>query len=255
MTIVFFRNLKFLLLKTFERWFTRLGMIKKKIYIITGIVFIVFVLCLFSGQSRAEDAYVTDSFKITLRTGPSTENKIISMVSSGQAIEILESENGWTLVRLKNKSVDNEGWILSRYIMRRRPWRAEAKALGEANTEMKGRLPKISKDLDDALRREKVLVTRLEEKSSQLNTLKNEYKDLKTGAASYMELKKKAAVTQKAFENTQEELQKLTEENRTLIASKRNLWFLSGALVLLFGIIIGVAIGRKQSRPRSSLFS
>ncbi|MBW2637802.1 MAG: TIGR04211 family SH3 domain-containing protein [Deltaproteobacteria bacterium] len=207
------------------------------------------------GQSLADDAYVTDSFKVTLRTGPSTENKIISMISSGQAVDVLESENGWSHVRLKDNSVDKEGWILSRYIMKRRPWRAEAKSLGDANAEMKGRLPKISKDLDDALRREKVLVTRLDEKSSQFDTLENEYETLKTGSASDMELKKKEAVTQKAFEKNQEELEKLTEENRTLISSKRNLWFLSGALVLLFGIIIGVAIGRKQTRHRSSLYS
>jgi SH3 domain protein len=232
------------------------GMIMKKIPLFTGTVLIILGLCLISGQSRADDdAYVTDSFKVTLRTGPSTENKIISMVSSGQHVEILRSENGWSLVRLKEKSTDNEGWILSRYLMKRRPWMAEAESLRDANAEMKVRLPKISDELDDALRREKLLVTRLEEKSSQFDTLKNKYESLKTGAASYVELKEKEAVTQKALEKTQEELQRLTEENRILISSKRNLWFLSGALVLLFGLIIGLAIGRKQTRHRSSLYS
>jgi SH3 domain protein len=230
-------------------------MIMKKIHIIIGISFIVLGLCLFSGQSCAEDAYVTDSFKITLRTGPSTGNKIISMISSGQPVEIMESENGWSHVRLKDNGVDKEGWILSRYIMKRIPWRTEVKFLRNANAEMKVKLPKISKDLDDALHREKVIVTRLEEKSSQFDTLKNEYESLKTGAASYVELREKEAATRKALEKTQEELQKLTEENRILISSKRNLWFLSGALVLLFGLIIGLAIGRKQTRHRSSLYS
>jgi SH3 domain protein len=225
----------------------------KKIHIITGIVLIIAGLCLMSGQGHADDAYVTDSFKVTLRTGPSTENKIISMISSGQAVEILESENGWSLVRLKDNGVDKEGWILSRYIMKRRPWRDEVKSLRGANAEMKVKLPKISNELDDAIRREKVLVTKFEEKSSQFDTLKNEYESLKTGSASYLEIRDKEAATRKALEKTQEELQKLTEENRILISSKRNLWFLSGALVLLFGLIIGLAIGRKQTRPRSSL--
>ena len=228
----------------------------KKMSLFTGTVLIVLGLCLISSQSRADDdAYVTDSFKVTLRTGPSTENKIISMVSSGQHVEILKSENGWSLVHLEDKSIDNEGWILSRYLMKRIPWKAEVKSLRNANAEMKIKLPKISKGLDDALRREKVLVTRLEEKSSQFDTLKNEYESLKTGAASFVELREKEAATRKALEKTQEELQKLTEENRILISSKRNLWFLSGALVLLFGLIIGLAIGRKQTRHRSSLYS
>ncbi|MEA3470541.1 MAG: TIGR04211 family SH3 domain-containing protein [Thermodesulfobacteriota bacterium] len=226
----------------------------KKIHINTGIVLIILGFCLMSGQSLADDAYVTDSFKVTLRTGPSTENKIISMVSSGQPVEILKSENAWSLVRLKDNSVDKEGWVLSRYLMKRRPWKAEAKSLQGANTEMKVKLPKISKGLDDALRREKVLVTKLKEKSSQFDNLKNEYESLKIGAASYLELSEKQDATRIALEKTQEELQRLTEENRVLISSKRNLWFLSGALVLLFGLIIGLAIGRKQTRHRSSLY-
>ncbi len=230
-------------------------MIMKKIHLIIGIAFIIAGTSLFPGQGCADDAYVTDSFKVTLRTGPSTDNKIISMISSGQPVEVLESENGWSRVRLRDNNTDKEGWILSRYLMKRMPWRDEAQSLRSANAEMKEKLPAVSKELDDALRREKALITELKRKSSQYDKLKNDYESLKAGAASYIELREKATATQEALEKTEEKLQKLTEENRILISSKRNLWFLSGALVLLFGLIIGLAIGRKQTRHRSSLYS
>jgi hypothetical protein len=37
-------------------------------------------------QGWADKAYVTDSFEITLRTGPSNENKIIAMLFSGRPL-------------------------------------------------------------------------------------------------------------------------------------------------------------------------
>ena len=61
---------------------------------------IVLGFCLTGQWSWAEKAYVTDSLKVTFRTGPSTENKIVSMLSSGQPVEVLESQEKWTHVRL-----------------------------------------------------------------------------------------------------------------------------------------------------------
>jgi len=43
---------------------------------------------------------VTDSFKVTLRTGPSSENKIIAMPSSGQPVKVLDSRGNWSHLRL-----------------------------------------------------------------------------------------------------------------------------------------------------------
>ena len=39
----------------------------------------------------AERAYVTDSLEITLRTGPSTEHRVMATLSSGTSLEILGS--------------------------------------------------------------------------------------------------------------------------------------------------------------------
>jgi SH3 domain protein len=38
----------------------------------------------------AAKAYVTDSFEITLRTGPSNEHKIIAMLFSGRPLDVLD---------------------------------------------------------------------------------------------------------------------------------------------------------------------
>jgi len=51
-------------------------------------------------QGWAAKAYVTDSFEITLRTGPSNENKIIAMLFSGRPLDVLSTQGEWSRVRV-----------------------------------------------------------------------------------------------------------------------------------------------------------
>jgi SH3 domain protein len=53
-------------------------------------LFIQFIILIFTISAQAESMYVTDVLKATLRTGPSTDYKIIKMVESGQKIELIE---------------------------------------------------------------------------------------------------------------------------------------------------------------------
>ena len=48
----------------------------------------------------ATKVYVTDSFAITLRRGPSNENKIIAMLFSGRPLEVLGSREEWSQVKV-----------------------------------------------------------------------------------------------------------------------------------------------------------
>jgi SH3 domain protein len=49
----------------------------------------------------------------------------------------------------------------------------------------------------------------------------------------------------------QAELSKITTENENLRSSEQNRWFLSGALVLLCGLLVGGIAGRQQKKRRS----
>ena len=54
------------------------------------IVFMGSCMMCFSGVGFAETRYVTDVLKLPLRTGPSTEYKILALVESGQQLEVVE---------------------------------------------------------------------------------------------------------------------------------------------------------------------
>ena len=77
-------------------------------------LFIQLIILISTLPAQAESMYVTDVLKVTLRTGPSTDNKIIKMVESGQKIAVIEPGQEWSLVRLDD---GNEGWILNRYMI------------------------------------------------------------------------------------------------------------------------------------------
>jgi len=78
------------------------------------LVFLGFLLVLMASVfALAESMYVTDLIKLTLRSGPGTEYKILAVVESGQQVEVIEPGEDWSLVRLSNKKM---GYVLSRYL-------------------------------------------------------------------------------------------------------------------------------------------
>jgi len=64
---------------------------------------------LFHQLASAEQAYVADTCLINLRTGPTTEYRIIASLSSGTPVEILEETTNWSHIRYTN-GFRNDFW-------------------------------------------------------------------------------------------------------------------------------------------------
>ena len=87
------------------------------------IIIIILGFCLMVQKSWAETFYVTDSFRISFRSGPGIENRILKFLHSGAQVEVLETGEEWTRVRLLDpEGGELTGWVLSRYLMNREPW-------------------------------------------------------------------------------------------------------------------------------------
>jgi len=170
--------------------------------------------------SWAAKGYVTDSFRISLRRGPSTENKILKFLPSGHPVDILKTQEGWSLVRFLADDQENlKGWVLSRYLIIRPPWENQTKLLLQENAVLKEKLARLESKRDVALKQKA-----------------NKYVTLKT-----------------INESSQKTIQMLTKENERLRFSQKNRFFLSGALVLLCGLISGIIVGQQQKKRRLSL--
>ncbi|MEA3436155.1 MAG: TIGR04211 family SH3 domain-containing protein [Thermodesulfobacteriota bacterium] len=213
--------------------------------IIKSFVFAGILLLLFSTPILAETMYVSDILKLTVRTGKGQDYKIISVIQSGQTVEVLQPEGKWAFVRLPD---GKEGWVLTRYLTNKitnnvklqwlqkkhKTLTVQAATLLEENTKLK----KEKKELDAMLKKA--------EKS--VEELNKSYETLKTESADYIELKSKYTKAASQLAEYTEKSELLEKELTKLEFGRTIRWFLAGASVLLLGFLIGFATKRQRRR-------
>jgi len=200
-------------------------------------------------QGWASKAYVTDTFEITLRTGPSNEHKIIAMLFSGRALEVLGTRGEWSQVKVLDDG--KEGWVLGRYLVTRLPWELQAKKLQEDLASLNAKSGRLQKDFVDESQQRQGIAAELKRKTEELDALRKEYLELKRGSEGFLRLKALYEASERSLKLAQAGVNKLAAENEDLRSSQQNMWFLSGALVLLCGLLIGGIAGRQQKKRRS----
>jgi len=216
----------------------------KKLY--KQILFLGIVLMFFSANGLAETMYVTDKLKLTLRSGPSLEHKILAVIESGQQVELLEPGEDWSLVRTAG---EKEGYVLTRYLLsepthnvrleklqsKHKALMQQAATLLEENTRFKKEGRKLKSTLD------------VNEKA--LNKLRVDYEKLKAGSAEYIELKEKFKTVSGQLAEQTKRAEALDEELRSIEINQYIKWFLAGSGVLLVGFIVGFSARRQRRRP------
>ena len=190
--------------------------------------------------------YVSDILKLTLRTGPSIENKILAVIDSGQMMEIVEFGDEWSQVQLPN---GKEGWVLSRYLT---PNETNNIKLQRLETKHKNLMIQAAELLEENNRlkaENKKLSTEFEADQKQLVKVRTDYETLKTEAAEFLTLKTsyKRAASQLAEQTAK--AQKLEEQLSKLGMNTYIKWFLAGSGVLIVGFIIGFSSKRQRRRP------
>jgi SH3 domain protein len=204
------------------------------------------VLCLFSTAVYGETMYVSDILKLTLRTGPSTENKILAVIASGQQLEVVEFGQEWSQVQLPN---GKEGWVLSRYLT---PHETNNVKLDRLQAKHKNLMAQAAALLEENNRLQAENKKRESEfKINQKQAVKarSDYETLKTEAAEFISLKSKykEAVSQLAKQTAKAE--KFEEQLTRLEMSAYIKWFLAGSGVLIVGFLIGFSTKRQRRRP------
>ena len=212
------------------------------------LVFLGIVLMCFSANGFAETMYVTDLLKLTLRSGPSTEHKILSVVESGQQVEMLEPGEDWSLVRM---ATGKEGYVLTRYLM---PEPTHNVRLERLQTKHKALMQQAATLLEEntLLRSDnKKFKSSSDGSEKALKKLHSDYDKLKAGSADYIELKEKYKTVSGQLAEQTKRAEALDEDLRAIEINQYIKWFLAGSGVLLVGFIVGFSARRQ--RRRSSL--
>jgi SH3 domain protein len=210
------------------------------------IVYVGIVLMCFSANGLAESMYVTDLLKLTLRSGPSTEHKILSVVESGYQVEMLEPGEDWSLVRIAD---GKEGYVLTRYLV---PEPTHNVRLEKLQTKHKALVQQAATLLEENTRfrnESKKLKATSDRNEKALKKLHTDYDKLKAGSAEYIELKEKYKTVSGQLAEQTKRAAALDEDLRAIEINQYIKWFLAGSGVLLVGFIVGYSARRQRRRP------
>jgi len=166
-------------------------------------------LLLVAAPALAETAWIKDQLRLNVRTGPGVQYRIVGVLQTGDAVQVVSRGEGWTQVRPENLE---KGWIPEGYL---RPTPPARISLAEREVE--------SAALEKRL-------AALTESESQLRIAHEE-------------------ISSRDAEQ-QAEIARLTRENLELNAGARWPEWITGAGIVLVGMILGAIVARGSGRRR-----
>jgi SH3 domain protein len=205
---------------------------------------------LISVTAAAEEAWVSDQFEVMLRTGPSTNNAIERVLRSGTALEVLEtdSEAGYALVRT---TAGTEGWVLSRYLMNEPSAREQLERLTGQLTNATNTSSSVTQQLDAVRGEYNNANNRIAVLEREKSSLEKELAEIKRTAANVLAIDRQNKDLRDQLATTEIEVSTLEQTNRELTGQATRYWFMTGALVLIVGIILGLWLPRIKWQKRS----
>ena len=206
---------------------------------------------LITSNAAAESAWVTDQFEITLRSGPSTSNSIELMLSSGRELEVLEREpeTGYTQVRTGGGT---EGWVLTRYLMNEPSAREQLQRLSSQLTNAQSQGSSLNSQLSAIRGEQNAAKQRISELERDKQQLETELAEIRRTAANVLNINSRNKELHEELSAAETRVGVLEQENRELMSQTTRYWFMTGALVLLVGVILGLWLPRIKWRRTSS---
>jgi SH3 domain protein len=195
--------------------------------------------------AEAETMYVTDVLRLSLRSQPEASSERIGVLESGQKLEIVNASGEWAMVR---SSDEKTGWVRTRFLTpdmtsahklavlkkKHQILVLQATDLRKENTALKTEISQLRRDL--------------EKNSEKLIKVEDSYSSLKSGSADYLKLKKEHQEAVTKLSEYTGRLENLETELANYELQRTVRWFLSGAGVLLLGLIIGFNAKRQRRR-------
>ena len=212
--------------------------------------YLLFALLVLPSLLKAQSAWVSDEFEITLRTGPSTGNAIQLMLASGTRLTVLErnAENGYTRVRTGGGT---EGWVLSRYLMSEPSAREQLEQLSSQLVSATEQGSSLNEQLDGIRAEYATAKQRIATLSRDKARLESELAAIRRTAADVLAIDRQNTELREQLAATGIRMGSLEQENRELSGESTRFWFVTGAAVLVVGMLLGIWLPRIRWQRRS----
>jgi len=209
--------------------------------LLAGLIGSVGVQNLASAQTTA---YVTDELEITLRSGQGNDYRIVRLLDSGAELEVLERGETWTRVR----ALGDEGWVRNGYLQSE-PGAADQ--LAEAN-ETLAELRQENRTLRNTLDETEARLEEIQATRAELDEANTRMRQRLQEADAGLELADENQALRKDIVDLERQVQDLAREKNRMTDHGRRDWFIAGAGVIVFGMVLGIALTRIRWRRRGS---
>ena len=194
-------------------------------------IFLVLATSICNGQNN-QTLYVTDQFEITLHTSKDPNSKVITRLKSGVPVRILQEagSDGYAKVSTSDNKV---GWVLESFLMNQPSGRDKYNAIKKEYDKLKDEFDQQLKQRTSYLSKELERTKKVAKKPLQVQTENERLK--------------------KTLEQERKEVEVIKKENQEFKSIyKDRLWFITGAVIAIGSLVLGLVITRIPWRKRKS---
>jgi SH3 domain protein len=198
--------------------------------------------------AAAQTRYVTDDFKVMLRTGPSVQNKIVDSLNSGTRLEVLREDagNGHSQVQTSSGKI---GYVLTRFLSNNRSARSRVKTLESQLKQLRSKPGELQALLASSQEDNQQLITQNTQLTSQYETASQELAQIKIVSADAVNLSQRSAKLETEVQQLLLQLDDIRIQNEVLKDQSAKRWFVLGVGAILIGLLLGWILSIAQ-RPR-----
>ncbi len=201
-------------------------------------------ILLLAATSWAENVYVSENIRLTVRKDPGNDKKIISILTSGDQVNVLQYGDEWTKIRLSD---DKEGWVLSRFLSTQIPSSLALKELEKKYADLVSQSGMPQEDVRRLKADNEKLVAEQQNCSKQFQAMSDSYQTLKKDSQEVVKLRADYENALARISEQGKKLEMLEAEVGKQTFDQYFKWFLAGGGVLLVGLLLGFFARRKRS--------
>lgn len=221
---------------------------------VTGIFFLILSAFSLATAEAASVKFVSDQFKVTMRSGMATDHKIISMLPSGHRLEVLgeDDDKGYSKVRNEEGKV---GYVLTRYLMDEPSAREQLTEARERLEALRQAPDQLAAELDELKTSHAQLVAEHEQVAAEKNRIEQELADFRKAFAEPVKVARERDELRQQLAGLIRQSEELKQEKRELENSSEQMWFLIGGGTIIAGIFLGLILPYFRTTRRSSSWS
>ncbi len=214
------------------------------------LVFLLLLYAVFSSHSLlAQTRYVTDDFKIMLRTGPSLQNKIVDSLNSGTSLEVLREDagNGHSQVQTSDGKI---GYVLTRFLSANRSARSRLKTLEDQLAQLRSKPGELQALLATSQEDNQELIAQNTRLTKQFKAASEELAQIKEVSADAVNLAERNAKLEVEVQQLLLQLDDIRIQNQDKSVQESQRWFVVGGGAILVGLLLGwiLSIARRPRR-------